>query len=109
MATLFKNKVIRELGVTPQDLITTNGATRATVIGLSFANLTDSIVSVSVTLTDDLDTTGFYAKDIEIAPQTSLRAVNGGEKLIVAPNNTLSVYADRDYAVDVIVSYVEIV
>lgn len=109
MATYFKNKVVKEVGPTPVTVLSTNGATRLTVIGLSLANLTDSIVSISISVTDDAGTTGFYAKDVEIAPQTSLRAVNGGEKLIIAPNNTLSVSSDSAFGVDVIASYVEIV
>ena len=44
-----------------------------------------------------------------IAPSASLRAINGGEKLILPQSNSLFVTADQDDAVDVILSYVEIV
>ena len=44
-----------------------------------------------------------------IAPNASLRAINGGEKLILPGDNALFVQADQDDAVDVIFSFVEIV
>ena len=44
-----------------------------------------------------------------IAPNASLRAINGGEKLIMPGDNVLYVQADQDDAVDVIFSFVEIV
>ena len=109
MATYFKNKVVREVGLTPSTIVSTNGTTRLTIIGLSLANLTDEQITASITVTDDTGTTGYYAKDIEIPPQTSLRAVNGGEKLIIAPSNSLEISANQEYAIDVIASYVEIV
>ena len=39
MATFFRNEVVKNVGTTPVKVIETNGATRATVIGLSFTNL----------------------------------------------------------------------
>jgi hypothetical protein len=60
-------------------------------------------------LTDDSSTTGYYLKDVEIAPQSSLRAINGGEKLIIAASNELTAVASVPNAVDIILSYVEIV
>jgi hypothetical protein len=109
MATNFKNKVAKNVGTTPVQLAQTTSAQRATAIGLSVTNLTETIVTVSVLLTDDSSTTGYFLKDVEIAPQSSLRAINGGEKLIIAPDNELIAYANMPDAVDIILSYVEIV
>lgn len=109
MATFFKNKVVNNVGTTPVQLAQTPAGTRATAIGLSITNLTESIVSVSVLLTDETSTTGYFLKDVEIAPQSSLRAINGGEKLIIAAENELTVVANIPNAVDCILSYVEIV
>ena len=44
-----------------------------------------------------------------IAPNASLRAINGGEKLVLPSTNVVYVTADQNDAVDVILSYVEIV
>ena len=109
MATIFKNKVIKNVGTQPIDIIETGGAVRATVIGLSLTNLTDSFVYVSVLIKDDTSVTGFYIKDTLLPANTSLRVVATGEKLIVAPNNIVQVQASVDDSVDAIASYVEIV
>lgn len=108
MATFFRNKVVNNVGTTPVQLAQLGYGTRATAIGLSITNLTESMVSVSVLLTDDTSTTGYFLKDVEIAPQSSLRAINGGEKLIIASENELTVVASVANAVDCILSYVEI-
>ena len=44
-----------------------------------------------------------------IAPNASLRAINGGEKLVLPATNGVIITADQNDAVDVILSYVEIV
>jgi len=84
-------------------------AAKATGIGLSVANLLDGNTRVSITIKDDTSVTGYYVKDVMIAPNASLRAINGGEKLILPGDNSLFVQADQDDAVDVIFSFVEIV
>ena len=50
MATLFKNKVVNAVGVLPVDIYEADASTRATVIGLSLTNLTQSFVYVDVLL-----------------------------------------------------------
>jgi len=108
MATFFKNTVIPQVGTTPTQLIQTGSGTRATVIGLSICNLLENAVTVSVTLTDDTSTTGYYVKNAIILPGQTMRAINGGEKLILFTNNELKVTSSQAASIDVIVSYVEI-
>ena len=109
MATNFKTTVIPEIGTTPSTLVSSTPNSRNTIIGLSLSNITESIVKVSVTLTDSANTTGYYIKDILIPPNASLKVVNGGEKLILSSSCTLSVLADSDASVDAVVSYVELI
>ena len=109
MASFFRNKVLNEVGTTPVTALTTAGNTRMTIIGLSLANLTESIVLVDVKLTDATPTTGYYAKGLIIPPNSSLRLVNGGEKLILAETNTLTIKSNVAASVDVIISYVELI
>ena len=109
MATLFKNKVVNNIGVVPVDVYETDGSTRATVIGMSLTNLTQSFVYVDVLLQDDTSVTGYYLKETLLPANTSLRVVATGEKLIIAPNNKLQVRSSIDDAVDVVMSFVEIV
>ncbi len=108
MANFFKNKVVTEVGTASVDLLTTTSSTRATVIGLSLANLTASNILASITVEDDAGTVGHYIKDVIIPPNQSLRVVNGGEKLIIAPDNVLAISCSQDAALDVVMSYVEI-
>ena len=109
MATTFKNKVIKEVGVVPILAIETNAATRSTIVGLSLSNLTDNVVYASVLVHDDTSVEGYYMKDIMIPQNTSLRALSAGEKLILAPENQLYLVADEDASLDAVISYVDIV
>ena len=109
MATLFKNKVVNTVGVLPVDVYETDASTRATVIGMSLTNLTQSFVYVDVLMQDDTSVTGYYIKDSLLPANTSLRVVATGEKLIVAPDNCVQVVASTDDAVDAVASFVEIV
>ena len=108
MATFFRNKVINLVGTVPIQVISTSPTQRATIIGLSLANLTSSNVLVGVTVQDDTSVTGYYIKDVIIPPNSSLKVLNGGEKLILAPSNALSVVSSQTDSVDCILSYVEI-
>ena len=107
MATFFRNKVEKSVGTVPITILTVPAASKVTAIGLSIANLLDGNTSIQVK--DDTSVLGYYIKDVMIAPSASLRAINGGEKLVLPGNNEVVVTADQDDAVDVILSYVEIV
>jgi hypothetical protein len=109
MASFFRNKVAKEIGVTPVEVLATAPNSRMTIIGLSLANLTSGIVLIDITLTDDTDVTGYYAKQVLVPPNSSLRVVNGGEKLILSTSNSLSISANVEDAVDAIISYVELI
>lgn len=109
MATTFKNKVVSGIGTARQQVLESAANGRITVVGFSLANLTDGVILVNVELQDDTSTTGYFAKDLILPPNTSLRVLNGGEKLILAPSNVLYVNANTNDSVDVIISTVEIV
>lgn len=110
MATAFKNKITPNLATSPTEIIAMSSTSRATVIGMSLANKTADPVTVSITITDNVGTPvlGYYMKDIIIPANQTLRAVNGGERLLVAPLNVVHVTTNVANAVDSIVSYVEI-
>jgi multisubunit Na+/H+ antiporter MnhE subunit len=109
MATLFKNKVVNNVGALPVDIYETDASTRATIIGMSLTNLTQSFVYVDVLVQDDTSVTGYYLKETLLPANTSLRVVATGEKLIVAPSNKIQVKSSIDDSVDVVMSFVEIV
>lgn len=109
MATLFKNKVVKDIGTLPVDILVTSESQRATVIGMSVTNLTQSFVYVDVLIQDDTSVTGYYLKETLLPANTSLRVVATGEKLIVAPSNKVQVRSSINDSVDVVMSYVEVV
>lgn len=109
MATFFRNTVTKEIGEVPVRILETAPASRATVIGFNIANLLEDVVTVSVLLQDDTSITGYYVKDVLLPPQSSMKVVNGGEKLILAPSNQLYVVSNTANSVDVTLTYVEII
>ena len=109
MASFFRNKVAKEIGITPVEVLATAPNSRMTIIGLSLANLTEGLVLIDVQLTDDADITGYYAKQLSIPPNSSLRLVNGGEKLILATSNSLTIKSNVAASIDAIISYVELI
>ena len=82
MATFFKNKVIKDVGKQAVEVYTTGVSTKTTVIGLALCNLTASVISVSILISDDTSVTGYYLKDVLVPPNSTLKALNGGEKLV---------------------------
>lgn len=109
MATTFRNKVIKEVGTVPILALETDANTRSTIVGISVANLLDVPTYISVLVHDDTSVEGYFLKDVIIPPNSSLRALNAGEKLILAPENQLYIVAQDNDAVDVVISYVDIV
>ena len=64
MATTFKNKNIVQVGTVPVEVLeTTEIFQRATIVGLSLTNPTDSFVYVTVLVDDDTSVQGsFYER-----------------------------------------------
>ena len=109
MATNFRNNVTKNIGTVPVSVYTAPISIYSTVVGLVLANLTESVVKASVTLTATPDSvTGFIVKDVLIAPNSRLRVLNSGEKLIVASQNSLNVQSNINDSLDCVLSYVEI-
>ena len=80
----FRNTVVKNVGKVPVKVLETTVLQRATVLGISFTNLTDKFVYCDVQIQSDDSVRGFYLKDQKING-TSLRAVIAtGEKLILA-------------------------
>ena len=109
MATTFKHSVTTGVGTTPVDLLTTEQGFRLTVIGFNIANVTDyDIVNVDVWIVDETSTTAYYVKGIPVPPNTSLKLITNGEKLILPEAATIRIGADVESSLDVVISYVEI-
>lgn len=109
MANFFRNKIIKDIGKVEIPVLSTASNARATIIGMALTNLTENTVTASVLMQDDTSVKGYYIKDMMLMPNTTLKVLNGGEKIILAPDNTIGVIASHDDCLDLVLSYVEIV
>lgn len=107
MAVIFKNKIVKDVGLTPIDAITVPATRTVTIIGIAMTNIKDSAVLGSVYIKDDTSITANYIKDVPIAPNSSLRPIAAGEKLTLQENYTLQVKSSYPDSIDAIISYVE--
>jgi hypothetical protein len=109
MPTVFKQAISTEIGTTPVDVVDIPGGVRATVIGCNLANVTDyDTVSVNVYVIGSDTTLSYYVKKIPIPPNTSIKIITNGEKLILPELTGLRIESDVENSVDATVSYVEI-
>jgi len=109
MATNFKNVITKQIGTERVAVYTCPAATSSTVIGLNLANLTSGMVNCSIEVADEASSIGFLVKDMPIPPNSALKPIGKGEKIVLDATNILYVTTDTDNSVDVILSLVEIV
>jgi hypothetical protein len=109
MASFFRTKVAKDIGTTPVAVLSPSVAARYTLIGCNLANTTDSVVYVTITITDANSITGYYIKGLAIDPYTSAKVITNGEKIILAESTIMTVVSDTDASIDLIASYAEIV
>jgi hypothetical protein len=109
MPTIFKHSLVTQIGTTPTDIVDIGGGVRATVIGCNLANVTEYDTIVADVQVVGADTTvSYYVKGLAIPPNTSVKVVTQGEKLILPENTGLRVTSDTTDSIDATVSYVEI-
>lgn len=109
MATTFKNKLANNLGTTPTTVLATSASATTTVLGLSFTNVTASIILVSVQLQDTVaSTTAYFVQNVIVPPNTSIRLINGGERLVLGSSTNVIVSGNTASSLDMVLSYVEI-
>jgi S1-C subfamily serine protease len=108
MPTVFKHAVNSGLGTTPTDVIQIDAGIRATVIGMNLVNITDNVITTNVFVYDSSSTVAYYAKELIIPPNTSLKVITQGEKLILPEGSGLRIASSEDDSIDSTVSYVEI-
>ena len=109
MPTIFKHALVTQIGTNPTDVVEIGGGVRATVIGCNLANVTEYDVIVADVLIVGADTTvSYYVKGLAIPPNTSVKLITQGEKLILTENTELRIVSDTADSIDATVSYVEI-
>ena len=108
MANYFRNSIEKNIGSTPVTMVDNTNNSKLTVVGISLANVSESNLFIDVTVTNELDVEGYFIKEVMLPPNSSLRLIAGGEKLILGNDNQLKVKSNLENSVDAIVSYVEI-
>lgn len=120
MATQFLNAITQNIGVTPVAVLSTTSSGTYTIIGLNLANTTNTMIQVSVQLftygasgdgtnnINNITSQAYIAKNIMMAPQSSLKIITNSEKLILGNNNAILVNSNNNNSIDSIVSYVSI-
>jgi hypothetical protein len=109
MATVFKNVLSQSIGTSPVTVLTTNASVVTTVIGLSLTNTTGSIIQASVQINDTIaGTTAYFIYNVTIPSNTTMRVINGGERLVLGPSTNVLVNSNNATSMDLIMSWVEI-
>ena len=109
MPTVFKHALITQIGTNPTDVVEIGAGVRATVIGCNLANVTDyDTVVVDIQVVGADTTVAYYVKGLIIPPNTSVKVITQGEKLILPAETELRMVSDTADSVDATVSYVEI-
>ena len=109
MPTIFKHAVSSAIGTTPVDVLDIQAGVRATVIGCNIANVTDyDTVAVDVYVINGDSAVSHYVKKLPIPPNTSVKIITNGEKLILPELSGLRIVSDTENSLDSTISYVEI-
>jgi hypothetical protein len=109
MPTVFKHSLVTAIGTTPTDIVEIGIGVRATVIGCNLANVTDyDTILADVQIVGADTTVSYYVKGLAIPPNTSVKLITQGEKLILPESTELRITSDTTDSIDATVSYVEI-
>jgi hypothetical protein len=109
MPTVFRHSLVTQVGTTPTDIVEIGAGVRATVIGCNLANITDYDTVVADLQVVGADTTvSYYVRGLVIPPNSSVKVITQGEKLILPETTGLRLVTDTPDSIDATTSYVEI-
>ena len=109
MPTVFKHSLVTQIGTVPTDVVTVGAGVRATVIGCNLANVTEYDTVIADIQVIGADTTvSYYVKGLAIPPNTAVKVITQGEKLILPETTGLRITTNTTDSIDATVSYVEI-
>jgi len=108
MANTFKNRTLRAVGTSPVDVgAVVASSTQTTLIGMTVANVTSAVISVTVTLGDGSNTTNIV-KTAPIPTGGSLVVLGGDQKVVLMTGDKVTVTSNTASSADVIMSFLEI-
>ena len=108
MANAFKNRTLRAVGTSPVDVgAVVASSTETTLIGMTLANITSGVISVTATLNDGSNTT-HIVKDAPVPTGGSLILLGGDQKVVLMTGDKVIITSNTASSVDVIMSFLEI-
>ena len=108
MANTFKNRTLRAVGTSPVDVgAVVAASTQTTLIGMTVANITSGVISVTVSLGDGTNTTNIV-KTAPIPTGGSLVVLGGDQKVVLMTGDKITVTSNTASSADVIMSFLEI-
>jgi hypothetical protein len=108
MANTFKNRTLRSVGTGATDVgAVVAASTQTTLIGMTVANITSGVISVTVTLGDGTNTTNIV-KTAPIPTGGSLVVLGGDQKVVLMTGDKITVTSNTASSADVIMSFLEI-
>ena len=108
MANTFKNRTLRAVGTSPVDVgAVVDASTQTTLIGMTMANITSGVISVTATLHDGSNTT-HIVKDAPIPTGGSLILLGGDQKVVLMTGDKIIITSNTASSCDVIMSFLEI-
>ena len=108
MANAFKNRTLRAVGTSPVDVgAVVASSTETTLIGMTLANITSGVISVTATLHDGSNTT-HIVKDAPIPTGGSLVLLGGDQKVVLNTGHKIIITSNTASSVDVVMSFLEI-
>ena len=108
MANAFKNRTLRAVGTSPVDVgAVVASSTETTLIGMTLANITSGVISVTATLHDGSNTT-HIVKDAPVPTGGSLIILGGDQKVVLMTGDKIIITSNTASSVDVIMSFLEI-
>jgi hypothetical protein len=109
MANIFKRKLTRLIGTTPEAVgaYIVPGATTSVIIGLTVTNILGAAVSANVFINDGAANTSLVTTG-PISSGSSLVVVGGDQKVVMESGDSIYVQSSAASSVDVVMSIMEI-
>jgi len=109
MANTFKRYASRDVGTSAVTIgsYTVGASTQTTLIGLTVANTTSSVIAVDVQHNDGANDT-YIVKDAPVPAGSSLVVVGGDQKVVMETGDSIKVTSDTATSADAYMSLLEI-
>lgn len=103
MAVAFTRYANKDVGTSPQTIMTVGASTQSTLIGMSIANTSVAPITFSVYFTAS-GTDYYLIKNCPIAPGASQALIGGEQKVVLITGDVLKVVTSANASADVITS-----